>query len=429
MPLKIDKINPIQKSVVESIMKVADIAQVCVATVKGREAPITQDFGDESVGRDTIFGAASLSKPVFSYLVLKLVEAGKLTLDMKGLNDIFPFLTFCEQYGFKWKNSEGDTALINAVTPSMILSHKTGFDLSRDNQVNHQFDPGQEYYRYSGLSLFYLQKVIEKITQSTIEELAQEYVFGPVGMSHSSFGGNPCVANSLTTTAEDYALFVQSWMNDEKLQYAFQPQIRMTQDPWAKETVSDENDLKYVAECLGFQLEIDENGKPLTAFKTGDMGPWRAWVAIDLSDDLKERRATVYFTKGPNEGNGHILADTVIKPHFQLNHGLRWFKEKYGFATGIEENWQHLQETRLERGADYQKRSPKLPRAQEKSPNSSTQQMLQQMHFNSLSPNPEKMKAGANKLIHKTEERKEDLEEDRKFNPTPFSTSNDPYKK
>ncbi|TIE15360.1 esterase, partial [Legionella pneumophila] len=130
-------------------------------------------------------------------------------------------------------------------------------------------------------------------------------------MHHSGFGGKPCAANSLITTAEDYALFVQAWMNDEKLQYAFKPQISMTKDPWAQEVVPDKENLKYVAECLGFQLEVDENGKPLTAFKTGDMGPWRGWVAIDLNEDIKQRRATVYFAKGPeSDGNGHILAET-----------------------------------------------------------------------------------------------------------------------
>ncbi|PWY57660.1 hypothetical protein DGG96_00765 [Legionella qingyii] len=47
-------------------------------------------------------------------------------------------------------------------------------------------------------------------------------------------------------------------MCDEQLQYAFEPQIRMSQDRWAKETVSDATALNYLAECLGFQLEIDE---------------------------------------------------------------------------------------------------------------------------------------------------------------------------
>ncbi|WP_454783752.1 serine hydrolase [Legionella sp. WA2024007413] len=424
--------KPLATSNIEHVRKTANITQVDVATVKSNGSPIIHSFGGSDRNKNIRFGAASLSKPVFAYLVLKLVEAGKLTLDMKGLNNILSFKVFCDQHGFKWKNdkeiSEKDIARINAITPAMILSHKTGFDLSRTNEANHQFEPGQEYYRYSGLPLFYLQKVIEKLHEpqlalmldhiesfeentlyfsltppslrytfidingvgisgvidlkalncelqslSDVQELnpyhdkifkelarrghnthldvlARKYVFEPLHMNNSSFGNRPCSANSLTTTAEDYALFVQSWMCDEKLQYAFNPQIRMTQDPWAKEMVPDKNDLNYVAECLGFQLEIDNKGKPLTAFKTGDMGPWRGWVAVDLSADLKDRRATVYFAKGPgNDGNGHVLAETLIKPYFQLEHAFKWFKEKYGFATDLEENWQEKQQERFDR--------------------------------------------------------------------------------
>lgn len=364
---------------VEMIRKKANIEQISVATVRGNDTPVTQGYGD--VNEDTVFGAASLSKPVFTYLVLKLAEAGKLSLDMKRLNDILPFKDFCQQHGFKWKEdeeiNEEDIARINAFTPEMILSHKTGFDLNNwTNEVNHQFEPGQEYYRYSGLPLFYLQKVIEKLHEpklalmpenvsfeentlyvsinppnlrytivditgvgrsstidlnalncnlqkltdvqelnsylpkileevakrghtANLDVLAKKYVFAPLHMDHSSFGKKPCAANTLTTTAEDYARFVQAWMNDKTLHYAFNPRIRMTQDPWAKATVSDHQDLNYVAECLGFQLEVDGNGKPLTAFKTGDMGPWRGWVAIDLTGDLKERKATVFLRRAP----------------------------------------------------------------------------------------------------------------------------------
>lgn len=440
-----------QGSIVKNVMRIADIAGVSVATVKGSQSPITQEFGviekdsDTPVERNTVFGAASLSKPVFAYLVLKLVEAGKLTLDMKGLNDILPFKDFCDAHDFKWKEAEEitleDIDQINSFTPTMILSHTTGFDLSRSNQVNHQFEPGQPYYRYSGLSLFYLQKVIEKMTGATLEDLAQTYVFGPkpngLGMTHSSFGKNPCAANSLTTTAEDYVLFVQAWMSDAKLQYAFKPQISMTQDPWAKETVPDSEDLKYVAECLGFQLELDEKGKPLTAFKTGDMGPWRGWVVIDLSENIQERRATVYFAKGPSEGNGHILAETLIKPYFRLEHSLVWFKEKYGFATGVEDKWQHLQKDRFDRAEEYLKNPPQLSKPTENSngPVDSTTQMLHQMHINtpspSLAPVPEPVRPTAvtqqNQTATAAEE--DEIQVEGKFNPSPFAIRNDPYKK
>ncbi|KTD72575.1 serine hydrolase domain-containing protein [Legionella tucsonensis] len=500
------------ESEVERIIKKANIEKVSVSTVTGSGSPVTHNYGD--VDKDTVFGAASLSKPVFTYLVLKLAEAGELSLDMRRLNDILPFKDFCQQHGFTWKNNEKDRERINAFTPAMILAHKTGFDLNRKGEVNHQFEPGQEYYRYSGLPLFYLQKVIEKMTNSTLEELAKEYIFKPLHMNHSSFypkyelqlisdkttyepgkiylkatkkdleyavlGGDsimpwhgmipwhklprdfprntseliqlkekwmltvlthlsnireiipsPCAANSLTTTAEDYALFVQAWMNDETLHYAFNPQILMTQDPWAKETVSDHRDLKYVAECLGFQLEVDENGKPLTAFKTGDMGPWRGWVAIDLTGDLQKRKATVFFAKGPDEGNGHILAETLIKPYFQLEHAMRWFKEKYGFATGWEENWEALQKVRCIRGMSYQEQSPKVSQSIEEVTafSDSTQKMF---HLTPPKQEPapktiqsQKQEAHSNQPVQEVEQSRDEdkVQEERKFNPTPFSPS------
>ncbi len=505
MQSKTDK-SSVMEPDVEIIRKEAKIAQVSVATVKGNDSPISHDYGDVAVNQETIFGAASLSKPVFTYLVLKLVEAGKLTLDMKGLNNILPFQTFCEQHGFKWKNdeeiNEDDIARINAFTPEMILSHTTGFDLSRTtDQVNHQFEPGQEYYRYSGLPLFYLQKVIEKLNEpqlafmpdndsfeenklyvsinppnlkytifdltgigvsgtidlktlncdlleltdindlnpylpQIIEEvtkrghtpnldvLAKKYVFEPLHMNHSSFGENPCAANSLNTTAENYARFVQAWMSDEKLQYAFKPQIIMTQDPWAQAVVPNKKALEYVAECLGFQLEIDKNGKPLSAFKTGDMGPWRGWVTIDLNEDIKQRKATVYFAKGPEpDGNGHMLAETLMA-EYQLEHGLYWFREKYGFSTGLEENWESAQKMRCTRGMGYQDESPRL--AIDSTQKDSTQKML---HLMSSGPEPvsqtndsPKEQKNLNNTPSKDVREKKDNEEQEgpKFNPTPL---------
>lgn len=484
------------ESDVEMIRKEANIEKLSVATVIGKGSPVTCGYGDVAVDKDTIFGAASLSKPVFTYLVLKLIETGKLSLDMKRLNDILPFKDFCQKHGLKWDNNEEAIARINAFTPRMILSHKTGFDLNRKDEVNHQFEPGQDYYRYSGLPLFYLQKVIEKLHEpklalmpkndsyeenklyvsinppnlrytiyditgigisgtidlsaldcnlqmlsdvhelspylpkiieelakrghtTNLETLTKKYVFKPLHMSHSSFGVKPCAANSLTTTAEDYVLFVQAWMTDEKLQYAFNPQIRMTQDPWGKEMVSDQKDLNYVAECLGFQLELDEQGVPITAFKTGDMGVWRGWAVIDLKGDLKERKATVYFAKGPeNDGNGHIFAETLIKPYFQLEHGLRWFKEKYGFATGWEENWEALQNQRCNRGIHYQEQSPKMPPPTLDSTQKMVQFMPPQQEPALITSKSQEQEAHSNKLTQEIEQIRTDdkMQEEQEFN-------------
>src|SRR3990167_3062149 len=69
-----------------AIMKAAGIPGVSIATVRGNETPSTIILGKDinshaAVTPETIFGAASLSKPLFAYLVLKLIEANKSRQD------------------------------------------------------------------------------------------------------------------------------------------------------------------------------------------------------------------------------------------------------------------------------------------------------------------------------------------------------------
>lgn len=42
-------------------------------------------------------------------------------------------------------------------------------------------------------------------------------------MPHSTYGSEPSAPNSLKTTAEEYAKFITAWINDDKLNYAFNP--------------------------------------------------------------------------------------------------------------------------------------------------------------------------------------------------------------
>src|SRR3990167_3664861 len=65
-----------------------------------REKQLTADDSNETVNAERMFGAASLSKPVFAYLVLKLVSEGKISLDSK-LIDMLPFDEFCKNNNFE----------------------------------------------------------------------------------------------------------------------------------------------------------------------------------------------------------------------------------------------------------------------------------------------------------------------------------------
>ncbi|HWS98766.1 MAG TPA: serine hydrolase [Pyrinomonadaceae bacterium] len=178
----------------------------------------------QPVASDTVFEAASLSKPVFAYGVLKLADAGKLDLDT-------PLVKY-----LPGAYVESDERL-NQITARMVLSHRTGFpNWRRGDQLKINFTPG-ERFSYSGEGFVYLQKVVERLTNQPLDAFMQKTVFGPLGMTSSSyvwqaayesrkvyghdpFGSvtgrrKPAEANaaaSLHTTAEDYAKFVTAVM-------------------------------------------------------------------------------------------------------------------------------------------------------------------------------------------------------------------------
>jgi CubicO group peptidase (beta-lactamase class C family) len=118
---------------------------------------------------DTVMYGASLTKTVFAYTVMQLVDRGKLALDTplkddldKPLPDYPPDATFPDKYG-PYADLAGDPRW-QAITPRMCLTHSTGFDNFRfiepDKKLHIHFDPGTRY-SYSGEGTILLQFVVE----------------------------------------------------------------------------------------------------------------------------------------------------------------------------------------------------------------------------------------------------------------------------
>src|SRR5262245_60549101 len=130
-----------------------------------------------------------------------------------------------------------DDSRYRTITMRMLLSHTGGFpnlrSFSKDGRLRLEFEPGSRF-SYSGEGIGLLQMVVESVTHKDLESLAREKVFIPFGMSHTSyvwreaFAANvaaphnefewaadpdrPAIANaagSLTTTAHDYARFLE----------------------------------------------------------------------------------------------------------------------------------------------------------------------------------------------------------------------------
>ena len=170
------------ESYVSKYMGEQDIPGVGIALIREREAVWKGAFGVANVFTrrpitpETLFEVASNSKVVTAYTALRLVDQGLLSLD-EPLNAYLPE---------PWLPP---SEYRNAITLRHVLSHSSGLGhgtLSRDSL----FAPGRGY-SYSALGFQYLQAVIEQVTGQSLEQIAQEMVFAPLGMSSSSFVNRP----------------------------------------------------------------------------------------------------------------------------------------------------------------------------------------------------------------------------------------------
>ncbi len=141
-------------------MEETNVPGVSIALIRDGKVAWSRGFGVKDrvsgapVDGRTVFEAASMSKPVFAYAVMKLCERGVLNLDT-------PLVKYTRQRFLK-----GDPRL-DRITARHVLSHTAGFQDARsgDKPLRIHFNPGEKWM-YSGEGYFYLQSVITGITGS-----------------------------------------------------------------------------------------------------------------------------------------------------------------------------------------------------------------------------------------------------------------------
>jgi CubicO group peptidase (beta-lactamase class C family) len=162
-------------TVVERIMKRTEAKGMAVAVIDGGKVRHVRAYGvrnakGEPLTTDTVMYGASLTKTVFAYAVMQLVDERKLDLDTplgryleKPLPEYGPHPVFPDKYG-PYADLAGDPRW-RAITARMCLTHSTGFSnfwfIEPDKKLRIHFDPGTRY-AYSGEGLILLQSVIER---------------------------------------------------------------------------------------------------------------------------------------------------------------------------------------------------------------------------------------------------------------------------
>ena len=156
-----------------------NVAIVRHGTIVGEQASGNASLG-RPAGLDTIYNAASLAKPVSALTAMRLVSAGLLKLD----EPLFKYYVDPDIAG---------SPFAAQVTPRMILSHTSGLpnwryldSKSSGGRLRFLTKPGMTY-GYSGEGFEWLRKAVERKTGQSWAKLAQKHVFGPAGMTASSF--------------------------------------------------------------------------------------------------------------------------------------------------------------------------------------------------------------------------------------------------
>ncbi|WP_298740322.1 serine hydrolase domain-containing protein [uncultured Chitinophaga sp.] len=311
---------------------------------------LEKDGAPHKVSSGTIFEAASLSKTVFAYAVLRLYDKGLISLDS-------PLLGYLGGAYERFTQPNPDYAKITA---RMVLRHTSGLPgWGTDSGAVLQFKP-DSCFSYSGEGYWFLQRAVEQVTGKPLNTVMQQEVFTPLGMKHSSYVWNRYMdaaaakgltgvdknrhrnanaAFSLTTNARDFNIFLQALLRGKGLQPATH---RMMMEKASAANRFDEKESPadaYIDWGLGIGLQQNEKGKAI--WHWGDNGDYKCFF-MAFPDS---RESLVYFT---HDRNGLDMMADILHLFFgrQTAWATQWLSYGYKHPLVIRD----LRRTLLRRG-------------------------------------------------------------------------------
>lgn len=252
---------------VEAAMQRTRSRGLALAVIENGEPLLVKSWGarnavGDPLETDTIMYGASLTKSVFAYVVMQLVDDGKVDLDQPiaaMLLRPLPDYGNLDAFG-NWGDLSGDERW-RMLTPRILLTHSAGFAnfafVEPDGRLKFHFDPGARY-AYSGEGIILLQFALEEGLKLDLGREMQRRVFDRFGMKNSSmtwredFARNLAdgwtiegavephdersrvrAAGSMDTAIEDFARFAAGFMRGEGISAAaraemLRPQLAIT---------------------------------------------------------------------------------------------------------------------------------------------------------------------------------------------------------
>jgi len=333
---------------VTRLMQAAEVTGAGIAILNDGKIAYMKGYGFRDKEKnlpltvDSVMSAASISKAAFAYLVMKLVDDKLIDLD----KPVYQYLPKPLPEYPKYAELAGDDRY-KRITARMLLSHTSGFPnwrfLEDDRKLKIHFEPGSRY-AYSGEGIDLLQLVVETVAGKPLDELMDERVFRPLGMSRTSMiwqdGFESDYANgydeygrsvgahrwktadaagSLQITVSDLAKLMLAVMDGKGLspkshEQMLAPQIAISskhQFPSLAYERTDENKAIRLSYGLGWGLYWSPYGKAF--FKEGHDDGWRNYT---VCFEAPKSGIVILTNSGNGEGIFKDLLETLLKDTF-----------------------------------------------------------------------------------------------------------------
>lgn len=202
---------------IERLMAREEVKGLAIAVIEGDAILHLRAYGARNVEQalpleaDTVMYGASLTKAAFGYMVLQLVDEGKLDLD-RTIGSYLPK----PLHEYPWWRSLQDDPQWRALTPRILLSHTSGLNNLRyfepDQDLTFHFSPGSSY-AYSGEGINILQTVLEEGLGLDVKDEMRARLFDPFAMPNTSLQWRDDFADNL---ADGYAMDGSFEPHDER---------------------------------------------------------------------------------------------------------------------------------------------------------------------------------------------------------------------
>ncbi|QRK04685.1 beta-lactamase family protein [Archangium violaceum] len=193
---------------IKTAMTEADVAGLSIALVDGQEVVWSRGFGFANVAErtpatpETVYEAGSLAKVFTGAAIMQLAEQERIALDR-------PIEQFIPGFSIQSRFSNA-----GPVTPRNLLTHHAGIPeqqlvgayaqtpLTLAERVehlreDHLANPPDKLWAYSNGGFAVLGRAIETVSGMEFTAYMNQYILGPLGMTHSSFRLDSQVASKM----------------------------------------------------------------------------------------------------------------------------------------------------------------------------------------------------------------------------------------